>query len=273
MSPIDYVHSNSIELDHDGAFILSSRNMDEITKIDRETGEILWRWGGKNNEYTFVNDTFHFSHQHSVRRLSNGNIIMFDNGNFHPSRLPFSRAIEYTVDEVNKTATRVWEYRHSPDLYSSAMGSVQRLDNGNTFIGWGACDSVAATEVRPDGSTALEIGMKSGNYSYRALKYTKEQTKASVNEQRKVQTSRLDQNYPNPVQQTAKIPFSISEAGSAILTLYDALGQEIRTLYNGHVEAGEYIAKLDASLLTSGAYIYKLTTAAGSLSKIMIVSK
>ena len=42
-----------------------SRNMDEITKIHRTSGEIIWRWGGAMNEFDFVND-YPFTHQHTL---------------------------------------------------------------------------------------------------------------------------------------------------------------------------------------------------------------
>ncbi len=117
---IDYVHPNTIDIDADGNILLSSRHMDEITKIDHTTGAIIWRWGGKNNQFTFINDTLHFSHQHSIRKTPAGTYILFDNGNF---RTPaFSRALEYVLDEKAKTATLVWEYRHTPDIFSIAMG-------------------------------------------------------------------------------------------------------------------------------------------------------
>ena len=67
--------------------------MDEITKIDRQTGDIIWRLGGVNNEFTFLNDSLDFQHsiptpfcyQHDIRRLRNGNITIYDNGNYkHP---------------------------------------------------------------------------------------------------------------------------------------------------------------------------------------------
>ncbi len=82
---IDYVHGNAIEIDDDGNILLSSRNLDEVTKIDRQTGDIIWRWGGqycKNNQFTFLNDSIGFSHQHHIRRLPNGNYTLFDNKNF-----------------------------------------------------------------------------------------------------------------------------------------------------------------------------------------------
>jgi hypothetical protein len=126
---IDYVHGNAIEIDTDGNILISSRHMDEITKIDRQTGEIIWRWGGEfceNNQFTFINDPVGFSHQHDIRKLPNGNFTLFDNGNLHDPQ--FSRAVEYKLDEVNKTAELVWEYRNNPESYSFAMGSYRRFE-------------------------------------------------------------------------------------------------------------------------------------------------
>ena len=167
-SEIDYAHGNAIELDFDGNLLISSRNMDEITRINRQTGEIIWRLGGKNNQFTFVNDTAGFSYQHDIRRLPNGNITLYDNGNFHSP--PYSRAVEYDLDEQNKTATLVWEYRNTPDTYGAFMGDVQRLSSGNSIIGWGGT-SPTVTEVRSDGSKTLELTFDPGTWSYRAFRF------------------------------------------------------------------------------------------------------
>ena len=167
-STVDYAHGNAIEQEPDGNLLLSSRHMDEITKISRDDGHILWRWGGKNNEFTFVNDPDRFSHQHSIRRLANGHLMLFDNGNLHTP--PYSRAAEYELDESTKTATLVWQYRTDPDTYGFAMGSVERLANGNTVIGWGST-SPALTEVTPSGDKAEEIRLPDGVFSYRAYRY------------------------------------------------------------------------------------------------------
>ncbi len=164
----DYEHANAIEIDPDGNILLSSRHLSEITKIDVQTGDIIWRLGGKNNQFTFVNDPIGFSYQHSIRRLPNGDITLFDDGNLHTP--PFSRGVEYKLDEVNKTATLVWQYRHDPDVYGYALGYVQRFTNGNTLIGWGAA-STTLTEVKPDGSTALEMSFPRSFYSYRVYRY------------------------------------------------------------------------------------------------------
>ncbi len=79
---VDYVHGNALELDNDGNILLSSRHLNEITKIDRVTGEMIWRMGGVHNQFTIVNDTIPFHYQHDIRRIANGNITLYDNGNF-----------------------------------------------------------------------------------------------------------------------------------------------------------------------------------------------
>ena len=173
-SEFDYVHCNAIEMDSDGNILISSRNMDEITKINRTTGEIIWRLGGeycKNNQFTFLNDSTGFSHQHDIRRLPNGHITLFDNGNLHNPQ--FSRAVEYEIDEISKTISLVWEYRNNPQTFSWAMGNNSRMSNQNTVIGWGMSSQPALTEITPDKEVSLymSIGSDYDYVSYRALKY------------------------------------------------------------------------------------------------------
>ncbi len=165
---VDYAHGNAIDVDFDGNLLISSRHMDEITKINRQTGNIIWRWGGKNNEFTFVRGEAPFVHQHDVRRLPGGTVTLFDNRTGVPEG--YSRALEYRLDEFNKTATLVWEYRNSPDVSSVAMGNVQRLPNGNTIIGWGS-SRPNLTEVRPDGAKAFELTFDAPHVSYRAFRF------------------------------------------------------------------------------------------------------
>lgn len=171
-SLIDYAHSNAIEIDYDGNILLSTRHLDEITKIDRQTGDIIWRLGGKyckNNQFTFLNDSIGFSHQHDVRRLPNGNITVFDNGNLHSPQ--FSRVAEYQVDELNKLVSLVWDFKNDPESYSRAMGSARRLDNHNTIIGWGFSSTPAISEVRADKSIAFYMTLPDTLLNYRTFKF------------------------------------------------------------------------------------------------------
>ncbi|MFC2091041.1 arylsulfotransferase family protein [Bacteroidota bacterium] len=165
---IDYSHLNGIDFYSDTSFVVSSRHMDEITCIDRRTGEIIWRLGGKNNQFTFLNDTLGFNHQHCPRRLANGNLLLFDNGNLHVPE--FSSALEYELNVVNMTAKLVNRYRRSTDVFGKQHGSVQRLENGNTLATWGP-GWPSFTEFHPDGTIAMEIDMTEHSYCPRVYKY------------------------------------------------------------------------------------------------------
>ncbi|MEO5931105.1 MAG: aryl-sulfate sulfotransferase [Candidatus Kapaibacterium sp.] len=269
---IDYIHSNAIDIDTDGNILLSSRNSDEITKISRENGNVIWRWGGKNNQFTFTNDTNHFSHQHDARRLPNGNILMFDNGNFHNP--PFSRAVEYRLDETAKTAEVVWEFRNTPSTYSFAMGSARRLPDGNTVIGWGATSSPAITEVRPNGTKTFELALPPGIVSYRALKFPAVARPVAgidnADEAGGVSLA-LAQNAPNPASGIATFTFSVPARGAVRLSLFRTDGAEVATLFDGMAEAGSRSVMFDAANLPSGAYIYRLTGVQGTASRMMTV--
>ena len=265
---IDYVHSNAIEYDTDGNILLSSRHLDEITKIDRATGNIIWRWGGKNNQFTFINDSIHFSHQHTIRKTPTGTYSLFDNGNF---RTPaFSRALEYMLDEKAKTATLVWQYRHTPDIFSMAMSSMQRLPNGNTFIGWGTASAAAVTEVRPDGTVALELQFPDSIVSYRAFRSPWPLSSASTNvlqqSNETITSFSLHQNYPNPFNPTTTIQFDLKKRANVSLKIYDMLGRTIATLIEKEMSAGNYSVPFNATVHSSGTYLAVLKITVGDQS-------
>ena len=254
---IDYVHGNSIEVDTDGNILISSRHLDEITKIDTETGEIMWRLGGKNNQFNFTNDTAKFSHQHSARRLSNGNILLFDNGNFHTPQ--YSRAVEYKLNETEMKCNLEWEYRNTPNLYAFAMGNVQRLPNGNTLIGWGA-NNTTLTEVAPDKSVKYTLALPSGQWSYRSFRYNTVDVLTSTEPVNSVvKDYQLSQNYPNPFNPVTKINFSIPKTGFVSLVVYDMLGKEVAVLVDKVMNNGSYSVNFNASALSSGIYFYKIS--------------
>jgi len=168
---IDYVHMNAIAIDYDGHILISSRNLDEVTKINRKTGEIIWRLGGVNNQFQFVNDEFGISYQHDIRPVPGvpNNYTIYDNGTFHTPK--FSRAVEFHLDTIDMIAAKVWEYRHMPDRYSSRMGNVQRLPNGNTLINWAVGALPKATEVTPDGEIVYELFFNEPSDSYRTYRF------------------------------------------------------------------------------------------------------
>ncbi len=83
----------------------------------------------------------------------------------------------------------------------------------------------------------------------------------------------LSQNYPNPFNPTTKINFSIPEAGLVTVKVFDILGQEVAELINEVRVAGSYKVDFDASQLSSGMYIYRISAGNFKATKKMMLLK
>jgi len=168
---ITWMHGNSIDVDLDENILISNRRSSEVIKIDRNSGDVIWYLGGPNNDFIFTNDSFNgFSKQHDVRRIENGNITLYDNGNNHTP--PLSRALEYEIDENEKIANLIWDFVQPDGHVGLAMGSVQRLPNDNTLINWGTINNQGAivTEVDYDKNIVLEIQYPPDIHCYKVRK-------------------------------------------------------------------------------------------------------
>lgn len=253
----EFMHINSIDVDRDGGLIISSRHLDEVTKIDRKTGAIVWRFGGKKNQFRFTNDTIGFNAQHAVRVLPNGNLLLFDNGNYHATH--YSRALEYSLDTVNKTATLVWSHRNMPDVASALWGNAQRLNNGNTFIAWGDA-GIAATEVDTAGNTVFEISFPRDVHSYRIyrLPMVKGNAISAVVGSGAVLKFSLDQNFPNPFNPTTTIRYTLPAQAvwQTSICVFDVLGRVVANISDGVQSAGTHEVSWNASV-PSGVYWYR----------------
>ena len=172
---IDLIHGNSLALTNDGNLLLSTRNLSEITKINLQTGDVMWRLGGKKNMFKFVNSQT-FANQHDARQLPDGNITVFNNQGTQQSPAA-SDGMEYKLDEADKTVTQVWGFTRTPPVFASFLGDVQRLADGNTVIGWGnpsqakGYSFVTMTEVTPDNQPILELIFDQPYVSYRAFRF------------------------------------------------------------------------------------------------------
>ncbi len=169
---VDWTHLNAVEQDADGNLLISVRHFHEITKINRLDGSIMWRLGGKKNQFNFLNDADMFLAQHDCRRIANGNLTLFDNGG---NSLPFHPAAgkEYRLDESAMTAELVWSYVENGNSYSRAMGSTQRLANGNTLINYGIFPdaNIVFNVVDTAGNKVFELGFDDTLTAYRSYHY------------------------------------------------------------------------------------------------------
>jgi hypothetical protein len=153
------------------------------------------------------------------------------------------------------------------------MGDAQRLDNGNTLIGWGASSNPAITEVRPDGSVVFELNLGPGNFSYRSFRYPwKESTPETPTD---VPTSfTLSQNYPNPFNAATTIVIVLKEDVTATFQIYDFLGRLMDTkLEAERKNPGKYYVVFDGSNKATGTYYYRLSTEKGTQVRAMQLVK
>src|SRR5829696_2613375 len=172
-SGIDYFHVNSIDVDHDNNLLISARETSAVYKVDRNTGEVIWRLGGKRSDFEMGEGT-RFAFQHDARRLRDGTISIFDNGslvfeNGVPRAVEESRAIVLDVDERKMRASLAREYTHPDGQYADAAGNVQVLANGDAFVGWGR--ALAISEFSRDGELLFDARLPPQNRSYRAFRF------------------------------------------------------------------------------------------------------
>ena len=157
----DYVHLNSIAVDRDQNLLVSSRNTHTIYKLDRTSGAIIWRLGGKRSDFSFGAEA-DFAWQHDARRQPDGTITLFDNG----ERL--SRAVALEVDETHRRVSLRRSYRHPANLHADSQGNVQVLPGGNVLVGWGAQPYVS--EFAPSGELLFDAMLATDYVSYRAYR-------------------------------------------------------------------------------------------------------
>jgi hypothetical protein len=164
----DYFHVNSIDVDRDGNYLVSSRNTHTVYKIDRRNGRIIWRLGGKRSDFALGRGVA-FGWQHDARRQADGTLTLFDNAAF-PKLRKQSRAIVLRVDERNRRVMLLHTFVHSPPLVAVDQGNMQKLSNGHYLVGWGHQPYV--TEFGPHGRTLLDLRFgRAGVDSYRAYRF------------------------------------------------------------------------------------------------------
>ncbi len=73
-------------------------------------------------------------------------------------------------------------------------------------------------------------------------------------------SSKLGQNYPNPFNPITTIDYSLFKDSKINISVYDLKGRKIKTLINKYISAGEYSVQFKAKDISSGIYIYTLST-------------
>jgi hypothetical protein len=186
---IDTFHCNSIDVDPvNGNLLVSARQMDSVFYIERTTGSVLWKMGGRDasiDDATYVPVASPFSGQHDARLLpgwstcAGGQISLFDDETYGKDP---ARAVLFDVvvgagdggcEAGTPGATVAWQYEG--EAQSGASGSFRISADGSRVIGWGLASEVVFTEVDEDGNDLLDLhsvnsAFRSPMQSYRAIK-------------------------------------------------------------------------------------------------------
>jgi Arylsulfotransferase (ASST) len=165
---IDRLHGNivQVDLEEDVAYF-HSRDLSALYKIDRADGAILWtlREGG---DFTMLGDHPDpwWLRAHAPEILPDGHLLLHDNGG--SEKRPYTRIIEYEVDQQAMTIQPVWQFPQegSEDTwFAKVWGDADRLPNGNTLFCSGTAFANDApgrvAEVTPEGEVVWELRFES----------------------------------------------------------------------------------------------------------------
>lgn len=196
---------------------------------------------------------------------------------------------------ASTTFTAEWSKATDPNgnalRYVWAVSSDSEFDEILFIANVGSDTSATLTFEALDGLLAdLNVGLNASATIYHSVMVTDGSNESfsepkSVNLTRGMITSSeddfdtkplvfgLEQNYPNPFNPSTTISFTLSESGNANLKVFNMLGQEVATLANERLNAGNHTFSFDASSLASGMYIYRLQAQNQTITKRMMLIK
>jgi hypothetical protein len=166
-SAFDYLHANSIDVDGDG-LVLSARHTSAVYRINRSTGAIDWRLGGRRSDFALPPEA-QFAWQHDARVRPDGTISIFDNAanGVQPPAEPQSRGIVLEMDPATGRASLVKSFVHPDGVLATSQGSFEMLDDGSAFIGWGSAPRFTAFDA--GGLVTLDASFAAAAQSYRSV--------------------------------------------------------------------------------------------------------
>lgn len=154
------------------------------------------------------------------------------------------------------------------DFYAFAYDPVSRQFFTSTAP-YTEAGSVTVYKASGEKTTEFSTGLIPGSFYF-----VYDEVATSIDEEfADVTAFSLSQNYPNPFNPTTNIEFNLSESGNVTLAVYTMQGQLVATLAEGLYSHGSHTITFNASSLSSGMYVYRLTSGSGSQMKKMLLVK
>jgi hypothetical protein len=118
----------------------------------------------------------------------------------------------------------------------------------------------------PSRQTAATFVLQQENYARATPEATDQEASSAL-------LIALEENEPNPFEKQTTICYRIEKAGYVRLRIYDLLGRHVSTLVDSRKEPDTYTVTFDGEALSSGVYLYRLETAAGTEARRMTLAK
>ncbi len=136
----------------------------------------------------------------------------------------------------------------------------------------------SGTSTSPVNYSFTDAGLAPGKYSYRLIQRDFDGTESLYNLLNEVEIGipekfELNQNMPNPFNPSTVISFALPVSGQVELKVYNQLGEVVKILVNGVVEAGRHQVSFDAVSLPSGIYFYTISANGTVETKKMVLLK
>ena len=170
------VPRNAVKEDGRGHLLVDARNTWTAYRINRHSGAVDWKLGGKDSDFTLqaadgqvLDDASSiFAWQHDAEAHGHGVYTVFDNeaagaantGTGVASELPYSRSVTIEVDPRHRTATLVDSDDQPQGQLASSQGNTQLLANGDLFTGWGSLPEFS--ESSPSGELVFDAHFPTG---------------------------------------------------------------------------------------------------------------
>lgn len=155
-------HANSIALDKQGNYLISFRDFNQVWKIEKNTGKVVWKFG-ENGTIKPSEPLYNFVRQHSIHFNSRGELMMFDNGELKTR--PNSRILSFQIHEREHAANPVVRVELPRALSSYRMCSAEMINEGKYLVCTTRKDAVV-TVVDDSGEILWKV--TADNASYRA---------------------------------------------------------------------------------------------------------